>query len=190
MSGFMTVLTRIPLNTFALPDEIESDGTPCTSARFATDYRVNGIKSRHPGGAHVALADGAVRLLDETVAFELLWALGNPALGGDRRAARHPSLENPDVDGFPPHAACDPDDPVRLCHRLRRAARRRCRGPIAGGAACYCGRIPPARSHGPRRLPRPRSLRPRSAAAAVSAAQPAVALSYSLKTRTLGARLR
>jgi prepilin-type processing-associated H-X9-DG protein len=76
MSGFMTVLTRIPLNTFALPDEIESDGTPCTSARFATDYRVNGIKSRHPGGAHVALADGAVRLLDETVAFELLWALG------------------------------------------------------------------------------------------------------------------
>lgn len=81
MSGFMTVLSSIPVNTFALPGEIDPNGTPCTSARFAADYRMNGIKSRHPGGAQVAMGDGSVRLLGETIAFELLWALGT------RRAA-------------------------------------------------------------------------------------------------------
>jgi prepilin-type N-terminal cleavage/methylation domain-containing protein len=75
-TGFMTAVTNIPLNTFALPDEIPADGGTCPGA-VSADGRMNGIKSKHPGGAFVALADGAVRRLSETISLEVLYELGS-----------------------------------------------------------------------------------------------------------------
>ena len=55
----MTVLLSTPVNTFATPDEIVPDGahTPPLFGGSGHDHRVNGIKSRHPGGAMVAMAE-------------------------------------------------------------------------------------------------------------------------------------
>jgi len=79
----MTVLLSTPINLFATPDEIVPDGahTPPLFGSSAHDHRVNGIKSRHSGGAMVALADGAVRYLSEQISFPVLWALGTRRLG-------------------------------------------------------------------------------------------------------------
>lgn len=76
MSNFMTVVLSIPVNTFALPAEIPPDGFSCTGGAVAGEQRANGVKSRHPGGALAAMADGSVRLLRETMPNEVLWALG------------------------------------------------------------------------------------------------------------------
>jgi prepilin-type N-terminal cleavage/methylation domain-containing protein/prepilin-type processing-associated H-X9-DG protein len=73
----MTVLTNIPLNTFALPQELVPDGQhEAPGIGNSSDFRINGIKSRHPGGASVAMGDGSVRFLRETISMPLLWAMG------------------------------------------------------------------------------------------------------------------
>ncbi|MFM7206262.1 MAG: DUF1559 domain-containing protein [Planctomycetaceae bacterium] len=77
----MTVLTNIPLNTFALRTEIVPDGQhdpPGVSSSI--DYRLNGIKSRHPGGAMVAMGDASTRFLVENIEDEMLWAMGTISL--------------------------------------------------------------------------------------------------------------
>jgi prepilin-type processing-associated H-X9-DG protein len=37
--------------------------------------------SRHPGGVHVALADGSARFVQEQLALDVWWALGSSAGG-------------------------------------------------------------------------------------------------------------
>jgi prepilin-type N-terminal cleavage/methylation domain-containing protein/prepilin-type processing-associated H-X9-DG protein len=75
----MTISTNIPINRFALPSELPSDVGTCVQR--ASDNFVNGIKSRHPGGAMVAMADGSVHLLSEMMSAPILWALGSRKLG-------------------------------------------------------------------------------------------------------------
>jgi prepilin-type N-terminal cleavage/methylation domain-containing protein/prepilin-type processing-associated H-X9-DG protein len=80
----MTVSTNIPMNTFGLPSELPPPDAPgCTIATITTlaDNRVNGMKSRHPGGAMTALADGSVHFLSEMISMPILWALGTRKLG-------------------------------------------------------------------------------------------------------------
>ena len=79
----ITVLMSTPLNIFATSDEIVPDGahTPPLFGNSAHDHRVNGIKSRHPGGAMVAMADGSAQILSEQISFPVLWALGTRRLG-------------------------------------------------------------------------------------------------------------
>ncbi|NBX30032.1 DUF1559 domain-containing protein [bacterium] len=91
VTTFATVLMNIPINTFASPQEIVPDGQHDSPAGFAADQRVNGIKSRHPGGAMTALADGSVAFLSEQISFPVLWALGTRKLGG--RDVAQPALE-------------------------------------------------------------------------------------------------
>jgi prepilin-type N-terminal cleavage/methylation domain-containing protein/prepilin-type processing-associated H-X9-DG protein len=76
-----TVLLSTPINLFASPQEIVPDGQHDSPAGNAADHRVNGVKSRHPGGAMVALADGSVSFLSEQISFPVLWALGTRKLG-------------------------------------------------------------------------------------------------------------
>ena len=81
ISNFMTVTLNAPLNRFATAAEIPLPGAPCGNPANA-EHLNSGVKSRHPGGAAVALADGAVKFLHETIAPPLLWALGTRR-GGD-----------------------------------------------------------------------------------------------------------
>ena len=82
MNNFMTVMLSTPINTFAFPSEIVPDGLhDPPGVGSASDHRVNGIKSRHAGGAMVAMADGSVQFLSETMSFPVLWALGSRKLG-------------------------------------------------------------------------------------------------------------
>lgn len=76
-----TVLLSIPINYFARPDEIVPNGAHDPVLGKGVDTRVNGIKSRHPGGAMVAMADGSAQFLSEQISFPVLWALGTRRLG-------------------------------------------------------------------------------------------------------------
>lgn len=89
--GSMTVILSIPINVFASPAELVADGQHPTDIVNASDQRLTGIKSRHPGGAMVALADGSVSFISEQISFPVLWALGTRKLG-DRDVAQ-PTLE-------------------------------------------------------------------------------------------------
>ena len=40
---------------------------------------INGLSSWHPGGANVAMADGSVRFLKDSISYGTLWALGSRA---------------------------------------------------------------------------------------------------------------
>ena len=77
----MTVITNIPINTFATPIEIVPDGRHVPAIGWVNDQRVNGIKSRHPFGAMASMADGSVRFLFEDVSPPVLWAMGTRRLG-------------------------------------------------------------------------------------------------------------
>jgi prepilin-type N-terminal cleavage/methylation domain-containing protein/prepilin-type processing-associated H-X9-DG protein len=74
-----TVLMSTPINRFASVNEIALDGQH--SPPGGDDSNVNGIKSRHPGGAQVGMADGSVRMLDELMDQRLFWAMGTRKLG-------------------------------------------------------------------------------------------------------------
>jgi prepilin-type N-terminal cleavage/methylation domain-containing protein len=77
----MTVLTNIPLNTFAMTAELVPDGQHDAPGLTASvDYRLNGIKSKHPGGAAVAMGDASVRFLSEAIEDQMLWAMGTISL--------------------------------------------------------------------------------------------------------------
>jgi prepilin-type processing-associated H-X9-DG protein len=86
-----TVLLSTPINLFASAQEIVPDGQHDSPAGPAADHRVNGIKSRHPGGAMVALADGSAAFLSEQISFPVLWALGTRKLGS--RDVAQPVIE-------------------------------------------------------------------------------------------------
>jgi prepilin-type N-terminal cleavage/methylation domain-containing protein/prepilin-type processing-associated H-X9-DG protein len=86
-----SVLLSTPINIFAAPQEIVPDGEHYPPAGGAAENRVNGIKSRHPGGAMVALADGSVAFLSEQISFPVLWALGTRNLNSLDVA--HPAIE-------------------------------------------------------------------------------------------------
>jgi prepilin-type processing-associated H-X9-DG protein len=79
----VTVLLSTPINIFARPEEIVPDGqhAPPMFTSGGHDHRVNGIKSKHPGGAMVAMADGSAHFLSEQISFPVLWALGTRNLG-------------------------------------------------------------------------------------------------------------
>ena len=81
VTNSMTVLLSTPINTFALPSELVPDGAHDAVSGGGSDHRVNGIKSRHPGGAMAAMADGSTQFLSETMSFPVLWALGTRRLG-------------------------------------------------------------------------------------------------------------
>ena len=77
---YPVVATNIPLNTF-VPD----NQMPIAGAHWTNYARASGIKSRHPGGAHVALADGSAHFVAESIEPVVLRALGTRA-GGDAAA--------------------------------------------------------------------------------------------------------
>jgi prepilin-type N-terminal cleavage/methylation domain-containing protein/prepilin-type processing-associated H-X9-DG protein len=81
VSAQATVILSIPINTFARPQEIVPDGGHDPLLGWGFDITVNGIKSRHPGGAQVGMGDGSVRMLDEMMDQRLLWAMGTRKLG-------------------------------------------------------------------------------------------------------------
>jgi prepilin-type N-terminal cleavage/methylation domain-containing protein/prepilin-type processing-associated H-X9-DG protein len=73
---YPVIATNIPVNSFVPRDEWPRAGA------HATNYgEAGGIKSRHPGGAHAAFADGSVSLLAESIRFEVLLALGSGRAG-------------------------------------------------------------------------------------------------------------
>jgi prepilin-type N-terminal cleavage/methylation domain-containing protein/prepilin-type processing-associated H-X9-DG protein len=76
-----TVVLSTPINTFASPLEIVPDGGHDPLMGWGFDTTVSGIKSRHPGGAQVGMADGSVRMLNELMDQRLLWAMGTRKLG-------------------------------------------------------------------------------------------------------------
>ncbi|MCX7414301.1 MAG: DUF1559 domain-containing protein [Planctomycetia bacterium] len=69
------LVSNIPLNWIAPAGAI---GTTCTNLCQEASY--SGIKSRHAGGAQVAMGDGSVRFLSETITYDLLQALGTRRL--------------------------------------------------------------------------------------------------------------
>ena len=77
---YPVVATNIPLNTF-VPD----NQMPIAGAHWTNYARASGIKSRHPGGAHVALADGSAHFVAESIEPVVLRALGTRA-GGEAAA--------------------------------------------------------------------------------------------------------
>lgn len=68
---YPVVATNIPINTFVPDDE-----WPITGLHLTNYSRASGIKSRHPGGAHVAMADGAVHFFAQEIDFVTLRTLG------------------------------------------------------------------------------------------------------------------
>ena len=79
LSNNTTVGFNIPLNTFTAASDLPSNAA-CTQPP-SIQARVNKVKSRHPGGAHVALCDGAVRFFDEFTELSVLPAIGSRRLG-------------------------------------------------------------------------------------------------------------
>ena len=77
---YPVVATNIPLNTFVPNNEL-----PIGGAHWVNHTIASGIKSRHPGGAHVALADGSAHFVAESIEPVVLRALGTRA-GGDAAA--------------------------------------------------------------------------------------------------------
>ncbi len=77
---YPVVATNIPLNTFVPTNEM-----PIGGAHWTNYARASGIKSRHPGGAHVALADASTHFVAESIEPTVLRALGTRA-GGDAAA--------------------------------------------------------------------------------------------------------
>jgi prepilin-type processing-associated H-X9-DG protein len=63
--------TAIPLNTM-------EESQPGVNDLW---YLACGFKSRHPGGAHFALADGSVRFVSETIDYRVYNELGSRAGG-------------------------------------------------------------------------------------------------------------
>jgi prepilin-type N-terminal cleavage/methylation domain-containing protein/prepilin-type processing-associated H-X9-DG protein len=78
MNNFMGVVTNTPINLLALPSQILSSTSSCVAIQG--DDKANGMKSRHPGVAYVAMADGSVRSLDQNISMPLLWAMGTRKL--------------------------------------------------------------------------------------------------------------
>jgi len=72
-----TVSTAVPINWETL--RVPASGTPFGTAdyqnRFA--YTSKGIKSKHPGGANVCMADGSVKFLKNTTNLATLCAIGS-----------------------------------------------------------------------------------------------------------------
>jgi len=77
---YPVVATNIPLNNF-VPD----NQMPIAGAHWLNYGQASGIKSRHPGGAHVALADASTHFVAESIEPTVLRALGTRA-GGDAAA--------------------------------------------------------------------------------------------------------
>jgi type II secretory pathway pseudopilin PulG len=75
LPNFTTVVTNTPINApFSTAWIKLADQTFCRAV--PGEQYASGIKSHHSSGAQVALADGAVRYLDQSIASPLLWALG------------------------------------------------------------------------------------------------------------------
>jgi prepilin-type N-terminal cleavage/methylation domain-containing protein/prepilin-type processing-associated H-X9-DG protein len=81
LSNFNTVAFNIPVNRYALPRDTPATYHNPLDNNRENDRRNSGIKSRHPGGAHIALCDGSVRLLDEIIDLRVLTAIGSRKLG-------------------------------------------------------------------------------------------------------------
>jgi prepilin-type processing-associated H-X9-DG protein len=70
-----TQTTIIPINHYT--DYLGTDGCAVAPDRYYKNGNVaNGFKSRHPGGASFALADGSVRFLSETIDHQTYQYLG------------------------------------------------------------------------------------------------------------------
>ncbi|NCY02424.1 MAG: DUF1559 domain-containing protein, partial [Planctomycetia bacterium] len=98
--GAMAARTNIPINTIPSAADLadwEASGGLCASGAAwsspsgrhgsinafneSIDHYFSGIKSRHPNGAVVAMADGSARFLDEITDVYVLVALGSRNLG-------------------------------------------------------------------------------------------------------------
>jgi prepilin-type N-terminal cleavage/methylation domain-containing protein/prepilin-type processing-associated H-X9-DG protein len=77
MQNFPGCATHIPLNTMMDDAGIDAIG----AGGLCKWQHTMGFKSRHPGGANFALADGSVRFLSETIDYKTYNALGTKAGG-------------------------------------------------------------------------------------------------------------
>jgi prepilin-type N-terminal cleavage/methylation domain-containing protein/prepilin-type processing-associated H-X9-DG protein len=71
---FPIVATNIPVNSFVPKSDWPSASRPVNNWDEAS-----GIKSRHPGGAYVAMVGGSVTFVAETIDFEVFRRLGSRA---------------------------------------------------------------------------------------------------------------
>jgi hypothetical protein len=85
-----SIHTNVPINRFALPNEypVSYQHNPPGGERYTGN-----IKSRHPGGAHALLGDGAVRFAAETLGNSVLWALATRDFASRGLDLAAPSLE-------------------------------------------------------------------------------------------------
>jgi prepilin-type N-terminal cleavage/methylation domain-containing protein/prepilin-type processing-associated H-X9-DG protein len=81
--------TNIPINTMLRHPEgpLSSGASQILSAdpEIGGYAQVCGYKSRHPGGAHMVMADGSVHLLNEAIDFDLYNLLGARSSGEPKR---------------------------------------------------------------------------------------------------------
>lgn len=84
------VMMSVPINRFALANEYPVSYTH--NPPGGEQYTMN-VKSRHPGGAHLLLADGAVRFADENLTDTVRWALATRDFGARGIDLATPSSE-------------------------------------------------------------------------------------------------
>ena len=76
------VSTNIPINTMATPSQIPKDGMSDATLHSVNPHPImGGLKSRHSGGAQVAMGDGSVRLLSQNIDYRILCGLGTRSGG-------------------------------------------------------------------------------------------------------------
>jgi prepilin-type N-terminal cleavage/methylation domain-containing protein/prepilin-type processing-associated H-X9-DG protein len=83
--NFPVTPTNVPINTF-LQTPLGLPAGTCGSGGFGNPgeggyCEACGYKSRHPGGAHLLMADGSVHFVNEAIDFEVYYLLGARASG-------------------------------------------------------------------------------------------------------------
>jgi prepilin-type processing-associated H-X9-DG protein len=83
-NNFPLVVTNIPINTMKGSGwngyTINPYGFP-PGFHDGNDAQKQGIKSLHPGAANVAMCDGSVRLVQQTVSYLVFQAMGTRKFG-------------------------------------------------------------------------------------------------------------
>jgi prepilin-type N-terminal cleavage/methylation domain-containing protein/prepilin-type processing-associated H-X9-DG protein len=88
-NNFPLLATNIPINTFKGTGwngfTVDPHSLP-TGFHDGRDDQKQGIKSLHPGGANIAMCDGSVRYLSQSISFVVFSALGTRKFGETAQA--------------------------------------------------------------------------------------------------------